>query len=484
MRGAWALGLALVVAAAGCSSTDSSPPPAQTRVEYPKVDPLKDRDERAVLAALRPIDPCALLDPAALGAPAGTKPDPIAPHRCVMRTAPAGNQVAAVVGIEFDRPARYRAQLVDLGNIRAYVTAGPGADFCQVVIPVSFELAISFEGTLDGGDACALAKSVATVAAKRLASPPAGSTTGWTACELLAGQGTQYVFESPNGAQGIDQCTMSERTEDNKPGKTVFELMLRYSGDPTEGVKDVRTVSGQRIAVMPDGAGCYYEWRQDSVVVELLATDCKRGEPVVPTLIASLGQPNPDKTAPQRPITIRPDEPDQAMVGACVDFPYETGCQPSSEVPVPKGAQAAFSALAADARVACTLAGDSVRAQFGADMAPILGSPSTVPLGCYLVERTHTVMVELFANTHDTLAASMPTGGPEITVAGRPAMTSTSGNDRRLCVLPVRDTKTGTLCVVAHFLPGRGKETGAPVDTSKADRLEPAVADLLGRYFS
>jgi len=173
-------------------------------------------------------------------------------------------------------------------------------------------------------------------------------------------------------------------------------------------------------------------------------------------------------------------------VGVCVDFPYEsTSCQPSIDRPVPPGAQAALTAAAADARVACALAGDAVRGRFGPTMKPILGSVATESPDCYFAEPDHTTFVEVFVYLNDDLTTFKSSyNGQDRFVAGRSAILGSKGDDLRLCVLAVPGAKTGVLCVVVHFFPGHGKELSAEPETRIGDQLEPAMTDILSQHFS
>ncbi|WP_436500717.1 hypothetical protein [Actinokineospora sp. HUAS TT18] len=185
-------------------------------------------------------------------------------------------------------------------------------------------------------------------------------------------------------------------------------------------------------------------------------------------------------------LVIPAGEPDSPDVGACVDYPYSGTCQPSEDRPVPRGAETVLAAAAGDARVACGIAKEGV-SRFGKAFAPVLGSLVGGPPHCYFVEPTHTVVIEVSIHFDSDLTDQVHAGqGQSTTVAGRQAISSTTKQerfeDRRLCLLPVPGAKKGLLCVVAHFLPGRGVEN-SQVDTTAADQLEPAVEDIVERHF-
>ncbi|WP_139190884.1 hypothetical protein [Actinokineospora iranica] len=177
-------------------------------------------------------------------------------------------------------------------------------------------------------------------------------------------------------------------------------------------------------------------------------------------------------------------EPDVALIGACVDFPFGMTCQPSTAVPVPIGPEAAFAAAAGDARVACEITRDAFGV-FSSGFAPVLGSRVGEPLRCYLVESSHTVVIEVAVYYDSDLTDGTHTaGGLGTTVAGRPATIASTKEQRRLCLLPVPGSKIGLMCVVAYFLPGRGVAAAYEVDSSKAPELDRAVADVVAKRFS
>jgi hypothetical protein len=122
---------ALIVA--GCASkVDNVSPPQPVP---------RDRDERMVIAALRHLDACALIEP-------GAEP-PVAtgPHRCAAQPAAGGDTITVTLGAQFDRQHKYRALPMDIGGSKAYLDLSePGSDSCQVAIPVSFELTIAVVG--------------------------------------------------------------------------------------------------------------------------------------------------------------------------------------------------------------------------------------------------------------------------------------------------------------------------------------------------
>ncbi|GAB3452200.1 hypothetical protein GCM10027436_51560 [Actinophytocola sediminis] len=151
-----------------------------------------------MLASLRRLDPCSLLDPAAVGAPAGVAPQPTTTDGCRIDIAELGDHVSVMLGEKFDRGERYRSALLDLNGMKAYLDVSePGTDSCQVVVPVSFRRVVSFVGRAGPrsapGDLCATTRAAAEAAVPRLIG------LGYESDEPdqpLAGACVDYPFET------------------------------------------------------------------------------------------------------------------------------------------------------------------------------------------------------------------------------------------------------------------------------------------------
>ena len=90
-RAMWSIAVGVLVLT-GCTVEE----PGLPLVERPTT---LERDEPAVLAALRQVDACALLDPAEVPAfRAGRAPRPLGPHRCEL-TAAGGDRVSVRLGM-------------------------------------------------------------------------------------------------------------------------------------------------------------------------------------------------------------------------------------------------------------------------------------------------------------------------------------------------------------------------------------------------
>lgn len=488
------------------ATTGSPPPSAQTRVEHPKADVPKDRDEQAVIAALRQLDACVLVDPAAIGAPAGAKPVASGPRRCWIPLDGTGHGVYVVFGVEWDPDVKFLAEPVELDGANAYLLPdGSGESACQVVIPVSFELAVAVAVTGNGG-ACATTKSVATVVAGRLAKPdliaaPADPWTSWDACALLAaGLGDHAAVVNLRSfgdwrTGGLDDCNAKK----SSPPHESYRLTLEYA-DAKIGSTGVKTLGGKQVAVSADGGDwCTLRWREGRVgfpndrpdrMIHLSTSDCPRGDQLAVAVMKLLPTPPPDRVAPQRPLVYRPDEPDVPAAGACVDFRPHGLCQPHDEVPVPRDAKVILDAAARDHHVACAMVVDAVRRRFGQTMQPVV-SVEAERSGCHFVEPTHTLIVRISVLPAQDIREFDPykrSNAQILTVADRPAVLTTGLNkgyeSSSLCLSPVRDATSGVLCVHALFLPGRGAARRAQVDDSRKSLLEPTAADLVAQHFS
>jgi hypothetical protein len=103
---------------------------------------------------------------------------------------------------------------------------------------------------------------------------------------------------------------------------------------------------------------------------------------------------------------------------------------------------------------------------------------------CSFVEPSRTILIDVVVAPNDGLAGD----GQDKQVAGRPAKWITSIGERstyrRLCTLPVSGTSRGQLCLAVTFLAGRGVENDARPDASKESEVEPALADIVRKYFA
>jgi len=324
--------LACGLAACSVDSGQPEPPPRERAVPV-------DRDEPAILATLRGLDPCALLDPAATGAPtafpATVAPVRTGPRHCEIR---GGPEVAAgvTVGTAFGTEARVTEFAQEpIAGAKAYLPRAvqPG-DPCVLHVPVSFGYSVSFSVFIDaalGVDQCTVVRGLAGAAIPKLAEP-AGITAApplplaaWDVCALLrdaiatgapaaAGQQVRVTEDD-----GVDRCYADPP---DGPGYG-FSLRLRYDVLLRGGT--AKTIGGKTVDVF-EFDDCEVSWTDGPVatgstapteqVVAVGAPDCDTAEAVAAAVLAKMGgDPKAEVRPWQRSLTYRPDEPDMPAAG-------------------------------------------------------------------------------------------------------------------------------------------------------------------------
>lgn len=493
--------LGVLLVAIGCTpDADPAPPP-----EHPRAAVPADRDDRAVVAALRGIDPCALLDIDAARAPdlpSGAVSRPRGPHRCQVRSA-ALRDVAVVLGTPLTADERYGLELLDVGGVKAYVDRGNAAAQCRAYVPVSFTRAVEFYAD-NGPSGCDRVRAFVTAAAAELSrtDPPVNELplSTWDACTALAAAtGTPTRGPAPFGGlgDGMDRCSDAEGT---------YTLELHYGEDPgqdeeTEQQKIV-TIGGKRVRSysIPQ---CVLAWRQGPALdgarganVTVHAPDCTKAEPLAEAAMRRLAEPAPPDPVPvQRPVTYRPDEPDIASAGACVDAAKVRDCEPYHEVAVPAGRDEIVRAAGADPNVQCAIALEAVRRNYGPALMPVTAAaeeiyPDPVKRRCHFVEPSHGIRVGVEVPTAQSERAAFPQLGPaEVRIAGRAATAydfRTAGTDEpagRGVTVPLADD-AGVLSAWVELLPPRDAGPDAPVDASDAAAIDRVAADIVTAHLA
>lgn len=457
------------LALAGCTAEQPRPRPEPAPAA---------RDEAAVLAALRQVDACALLDPAAAGLPAfpaSLAPRPLGPHRCELRSAPGGDTVSVRLGTELtaqDRLGDYYPQ--PIGGAKAYVErwANEQRTMCFLHLPVSHALSIRFAAfagtTATRGELCAVVAAFGTAAARRLGDqetvrPGADRPMAdRDPCALLAaglGGGSAPRVDAL-GDHGVDGCR----------GEGV-RLTLSY-GDLGRGA--LRKILGRQVRVVAGADRCRIGWSEGPApggqqLVELSAPDCRSAEGIVTGILRAPAEGAP--VEPWRPLLFRPDEPDLLVAGACGHFDDDPAhCAPYVEVPVPDGRTEALE-VAGDLNVSCAIAVDAVRAQFGGELTPVTSDLA----GCAFVEPTRTIQVRVRLDPDEPDRQGTPSE-----VAGLPAWASAedepAGARRRVDVALDRDA---TLSVTVYASPKPGATRTDPADPAVLARTEAVAADIV-----
>ncbi|WP_158891632.1 hypothetical protein [Amycolatopsis anabasis] len=489
-RSAAALALAALLAAGGCTSTDEPPP---VRPNHPKTAVPADRDDRAVVAALRRIDPCALIEPAA-GVPAGASATADGPHDCRLR-AGGSKLVAVVLGTPLEPRERYDLQLLDFGGVKGYFDPGRGG-MCRAYLPVSFSKAIQFRADRIGSR-CEQVKALAAAAAAKLNAPESLTNSlplaTWDACTALASLRSSAEPAPGEFIDGIDKCTAAG------PQVTV---RLDYGDDPgaeaETAEQKIITIAGKRVRsyAIPQ---CVLAWSQQPAApgnrtanVEITASTCEQARSLAETAIRRLGEAPPPATTPQHPLTYRMDEPDVAAAGACADTRDAVDCEPYHEIGLPAGRDAVLRVAAVDPNAQCALALGPVRGHFGPAMTPVTmkRSDTAASRQCLFVEPSHGIEVGVhLAVTPDDPPPFPRNGGGDITLAGRTGTATDledtpSGAGRGLSIPLGDQPDSGALRVWVRLAPPRGTEPKQPVDAAKAALVDRVVTDVLTQRLS
>lgn len=499
---------------AACSPSDPAQPttlPTPPTVTRPPAVVPQDRDPQAVLAALRQLDPCALVDPARAGVPgypASLEPVPYSPHRCEVYRTYGDDEVEVILGAPFDEESRWNTAVVTIGGVKAYRSAH--TDSCDLHIPVSFQLTIHFwvrKGvhSTSNGDMCAPATGFAEYAVTRLADPDNAPSVlpmaDRDACQVL----TAALGANPDGYRvafndslnGIDAC--GGDIEDPERAAPTLAARLVYNPDPAQQRDSIRTIGGRPVRVYEQPDYCHLTWSVGKVrtpersrtdqQVELQAPDCRMGKAMVLAAMTHMQQPPPPvAAAPQRPITYRPDEPDLAVPGAYVahtsinDPRY---CQPAVNVPVPSGSTEIITGATTDPHVVCAFSRAAITGHFGQDFSPIVTTGHT----CVFVEPTRAVEIQVRVDPDSRPQASP--GTRRATIAGHAAtfhdnITDTTGISYEIAAAVTPGTDPGMVIVTVRFRHPRGvpHSDTTPIDTALASKLEPAVTDMLTTHFA
>jgi hypothetical protein len=414
---------AIVVLSAALIAADGSTDPQPPVAEHVYFDRLPgDRDDHAVLAALREIDPCALL--AAGPKLSGLTLRRVGPRRCELGAAPLDAWVGVSLGKNAEQPERYGGTRVTVAGAKGYRSGFDAS--CGVLLPVSFRRVIAIEtrsGDRAEFDSCTVAMQFATAAVPVLntaRSENGGPLQRWDACTLLdAALGEEVVRYEIRG-DAIGSCSTKAH---GSPPKSA-DLTLRFGldphtiTDPQGGVpgdgRPVRVVSGSECSLAWNVGGSAAPDR----VVQVWAADCARTPLLLQAVRTALHR-TLRTVAPQHPLLYRPDERDLPQDGACVDFQTTLGgCQPYTGAPAPAGRVE----LRDDPAVLCGISVAAV-ARHLTGLSPVEAKGS----GCAFVEPDHKRELHITARP----AADLPTAdmyafdNPQhITLSGNPGLIS------------------------------------------------------------
>jgi hypothetical protein len=447
-----------------------------------------------VVAALRQVDACALLDARAAGFPAGSRPVALGPHRCELR-ARDGARVSVRLGIWF--PARDR--LGDfyprtLGGAKAYVErwGNEPRSMCFLHLPVSRSLSVRFialaGATPTARDLCAVAAASASEAALRLARPenlrPGADRpmASWDPCTALgAALDDPYGYHLDHesmGDYGIDGCFADPV---RPPTGEAIRLRLSYGRAQNGGVP--KRIAGRPTMVSDAPEVCTLRWsdgpagKDAEQLLELSAPDCPRAEQLMTAVLRAPTTGSP--VVPQQRLLYGPDEPDLAVAGACAHYAADPArCQPYAAMAVPGRESDLVRAATVDGHVNCAIAVDAVREQAGDALRPVVDDQ----VGCVFVEPTRTTRVTV------RLAPGRLRAEPTATrtsIAGMPVRVVESVESpwqvRRLDVaLP----DGGTLSVTAHASAKNGSMRDDPIDPAQLDVADAVAERIMTTHLS
>jgi hypothetical protein len=414
---------AIVVLSAVLIAADGSTDRQSPFAEHEYFDRLPgDRDDHAVLTALREIDPCALL--AAGPKLSGLALRRVGPHRCELGAAPLDAWVGVSLGKNAELPPRWGGTRVTVAGAKGYRS---GSDsFCGVLLPVSFRRVIAIEarsGTWAGFDSCTVAMRFATAAVPVLdtaRSDSDGPLQRWDACTLLDATLGEEIDRYEIRGDAIDSCAAKVHGSPPKSADLALQFGLDPHAitDPPGGVpgdgRPVRVVSGPECTLAWNVGGLATPDR----VVQVWAADCARTQPLLGAVRTALYRPL-RTVAPQRPLLYRPDERDLPQDGACVDYRATLGgCRPYTGAPAPAGRVE----LRDDPAALCGISVAAVARHF-TGLSPV----ESKGYGCAFVEPDHRRELHITAR----LAAELPAtdsyafGTPQhITLAGNPGLIS------------------------------------------------------------
>ncbi|MGH3760578.1 hypothetical protein [Actinophytocola sp.] len=454
-------------------------------------------DERAVLAALRQVDACALLDARAArlsGFPTGSRPVALGPHRCDLR-ANDGARVSVRLGMSFtarDRLGDFYPRA--LGGAKAYVErwGNEPRSMCFLHLPVGRSLSVRFAvfaGTAStAGDLCAVAAAFGSVAARRLARPetlrPGADRpmASWDPCAVLGTAlddpyGYHLSHESV-GDYGIDGCVADPM---RPPVGAAIRLTLGYGRAHTGGVP--KRIAGRRTVVSDAPRACTVQWSngpagtETEQLMELSAPDCPRAEQLVAAVLRA--PTTGSRVVPRHGLLYRPDEPDLPVAGACGYYATDPArCQPYAAVAVPGRKAELVRAATTDIYVNCAIALDAVRERVGATLRPVVDDT----VGCVFVEPTRTARVAVRLAPGRVRAEQNATW---TSMAGLPVQivewVESPWHVRRLDVVL---TYGGTLSVTAYASAKIGSTRDDPIDPARLDVADTVAEQITTTHLS
>jgi hypothetical protein len=467
----------------GCTSNDPpTPGGSSSGAAHPRTAAPKDRDETAVLAALRRLDLCAVLRSAATTAPAA-QPRARDPFSCGMAGSPGASVSISQIGTD----ERLKLPVRAIGDAKAYVDYAT-RDTCLAYFPVSFELALKFDVDRVKGDCGPAINGFLAAAATTLTGSAAlTATPQWDACGALAEALGDDADPRALTWAGTGVGAACERWE-----PSVAHLEFGYR-NPLIGATRTETVGGVQVRVQEDDSTgrtvCWTAWQagpagSPELWAGVAAEDCGKAATLAKSVMTVLESPPPD-VAPQRPLLYGADEADSPYLGACGNLERQIArhCQPFVEMSVPNGRTAILRAAETDVDVHCAVALDAIRKHFGAQLVPVTVDDGEVS-SCYFVEPERQVRIQFRIGADPVHGVADVFTVRDAEFAGHPGYVENSPDRQAYRVWvgvsgdPADD---GLLSLTVDGGPA-SRGAGPPADT--AAKVERVITGILARYFS
>lgn len=274
----------------------------------------KNRDERAVFAALLRIDVCALLKSAASALPGYSQQvrlTPGGPTRCTVSSADHAGGVDIWLD-ELSTNQRRGMKLTSLGGAKAYVQR---TAVCKIYLPVSFTYALAFlTDGFPGENQCPTGEQFVEAAATTLAHPETvRSEPRWDTCDLL-----RTAIGDETGNYRRDPVTVLDDCAEDKTGAWLY-FDYGTPGVDSERVKYMKDAVGDTTVWVHHRAdACEMEWQagsprhQSEVGLRALVKlpTCEGLKQLAGSVMTLLAQAPPNNVPPQQPLLYKPDEPD------------------------------------------------------------------------------------------------------------------------------------------------------------------------------
>lgn len=525
-----ALVLACCLIVAGCTETvtgtavspggSSGAGPAAGGESKPAKRP-RDRNQAAVLLALRQIDACALFDKS-LSKKLSPDATPLAsgPHSCELTEIrdgyPSSPLMQVAVGAGFDHVSRYGAAPVTIAGAKAYEYRDATSRTCEVTFPVSFTLGVQLEheaGTPE--KACPVVHRFGKAVVAKLRKP--GSIrvqraerplSAWDGCTLLVhllDKPKDYTYEVDGTKDPFSGChgRLDQEVDPSSSAGESVSLDAEYNRELQSGSK-TRTIAGKKVAVDDRGEDCVLSWVQgDSrtgnewvgkLIIELTAT-CAKASKMAATAIRLAGKAPSKPGRPQRKLLYGPGDPDSAAPGACLHLAvgHNAECEPYQPTTAPKGYEAIVAAEANNRNVRCAVFAPAVTSKFGSTFKPVIYGEH-----CIFVDPKHeldiTVNVlpnsEMYVLNKYADDPSLYTDRQEIQLAGKSALTFfSSGKDAfDIYLSPTNDLNAGGgLHIGLEASRPRGDRSGIegpPVDPALVELAKQAMSEAVEAHLN